>query len=71
MSTVLLMPTDTRLLIETAIELRRNTKKLVREVKASTRELNHSRQLSQQLRHAYIRKSGERTAAQSIIVTTI
>jgi hypothetical protein len=70
--TVLLMATDTRLLIETAIELHRNAKKLIQEAKASARELNYTRQLSRQLQqHAYNRKRGERTAVESIIVTTL
>jgi len=64
------MPTDTRVLIETAIELRKDAKKMVREAKASARELNHSRQLSRQPQHAYNRKSGEGTAVESIMVTT-
>jgi len=58
MSTVLSTPTDTRLLIERANELRTDAKKLVREAKASARKLNHSRRLSGKLLHAYKRKSG-------------
>ena len=43
------MPTETRLLIETAIELRRTAKELVRQAKAKARELNRSYQLARQL----------------------
>ena len=60
MPTVLSTPTDTRLLIESATELRENAKRLVREAKTIARKLNHSRRLSEQLLHAYKRKSRQR-----------
>ena len=57
MSTVLSSLSDTRLLIETANELRRNAKKLVREAKAEAKKLNHSQRLSQQLLATYKRSN--------------
>jgi hypothetical protein len=52
--------TYTRLLIETANELRRNARKLVREAKADADKLKHSQRRSQQLLAADKRKSGQR-----------
>jgi len=57
MSTVLSTPTYTRLLIETANELRQNARKLVREAKADADKLNRSQRLSQQLLATYKRSN--------------
>jgi hypothetical protein len=59
MSIVLSARNNTRLLIETAVELRRNAKRLVRDAKVSARELNRLRRLSRHQLDTYNRKSGQ------------